>query len=141
MLILATSFAYKFYSDNEETTRRYEELVGKTSDYNQITDALAKLRTDYADQKRLQEKLIEEWGDLPEPEQSRHPHWDLAKSCDIIDFELDKNQRKGPGDLLALFNSADYIELAIYKSDPNTVGSASSLLGLDYRDTVTINFK
>jgi len=60
---------------------------------------------------------------------------------DIIDFELDKNQRKGPGDLLALFNSADYIELAIYKSDPNTVGSASSLLGLDYRDTVTINFK
>ncbi len=58
----------------------------------------------------------------------------------IINFELDKNQRKGPGDALALFNSAGYIELAIYKSDLNSVGGASSLLGLNYRDTVTINF-
>jgi len=59
---------------------------------------------------------------------------------DIINFKLEKNQRKGPGDLLALFNSSDYIELAIYKSDLNTVGGASSLLGLDYRDTITVNF-
>lgn len=59
---------------------------------------------------------------------------------DIINFDLEKEKRKGPGDLLALFNSSDYIELAIYKSDMNTVGSASSLLGLDYRDTVSINF-
>ena len=59
----------------------------------------------------------------------------------IINFDLDRGQRKGPGDLLALFNSANYIELAIYKSDPNTVGGASTLLGLDYRDTITINFK
>ncbi|MEH6679296.1 MAG: SAM-dependent chlorinase/fluorinase [Sediminicola sp.] len=62
------------------------------------------------------------------------------KYSDIINFELEKGQRKGPGDLLALFNSADYIELAIYKSDLNTVGGASTLLGLDYRDVVTINF-
>lgn len=59
----------------------------------------------------------------------------------IINFDLDRGQRKGPGDLLALFNSANYLELAIYKSDPNTVGGASTLLGLDYRDTITINFK
>lgn len=59
---------------------------------------------------------------------------------DIINFSLEKGKRKGPGDLLALFNSSDYIELAIYKSDLNTVGGASSLLGLDYRDTITINF-
>ncbi|MEW2921874.1 SAM-dependent chlorinase/fluorinase [Muricauda sp. ANG21] len=58
----------------------------------------------------------------------------------IIHFDLDKSQRKGPGDALALFNSAGYIELAIYKSDLNSVGGASSLLGLNYRDTVTINF-
>lgn len=62
------------------------------------------------------------------------------KFSDIINFDLDKNQRKGPGDLLALFNSSEYIELAIYKSDLNTVGGASTLLGLDYRDTITINF-
>ncbi len=60
---------------------------------------------------------------------------------DIINFDLDKNQRKGPGDLLALFNSAGYIELAIYKSDLNTVGGASSLLGLDYRDTIVVEFE
>lgn len=62
------------------------------------------------------------------------------KYSDIINFDLEKNQRKGAGDLLALFNSAEYIELAIYKSDLNTVGGASTLLGLDYRDTITINF-
>lgn len=59
---------------------------------------------------------------------------------DIINFDLGKNQRKGPGDLLALFNSSHYLELAIYKSDLNTVGGASTLLGLDYRDTIMINF-
>lgn len=58
----------------------------------------------------------------------------------IINFDLEKNSRKGAGDLLALFNSSGYIELAIYKSNLDTVGGASTLLGLDYRDTVTINF-
>lgn len=62
------------------------------------------------------------------------------KYSDIINFDLDKLQRNGPGDLLALFNSADYIELAIYKSDLNSVGGASTLLGLDYRDTIIVNF-
>ncbi|MCB0372510.1 MAG: SAM-dependent chlorinase/fluorinase [Muricauda sp.] len=58
----------------------------------------------------------------------------------IINYHLDRAQRKGPGDALALFNSAGYMELAIYKSDLNSVGGASTLLGLNYRDTVTINF-
>ena len=65
----------------------------------------------------------------------------VNKYSEIINFDLEKSQRKGPGDLLALFNSSGYIELAIYKSDLNTVGGASSLLGLNYRDTVIINFK
>ena len=58
----------------------------------------------------------------------------------FINYELPPDKRKGPGDLLALFNSSGYIELAIYKSDQHSVGSASSLLGLEYRDTITINF-
>ena len=58
----------------------------------------------------------------------------------IVNYELDKQRRRGPGDALALFNSAGYVELAIYKSDLNSVGGASSLLGLNYRDTITINF-
>lgn len=59
---------------------------------------------------------------------------------DIIDFSLEKSQRKSDGDLLALFNSSEYIELAIYKSNLKTVGGASTLLGLDYRDTIIIDF-
>ncbi|WP_339709455.1 SAM-dependent chlorinase/fluorinase [uncultured Kriegella sp.] len=59
---------------------------------------------------------------------------------DIINFDLERSKRKGAGDVLAIFNSANYVELAIYKSDLNTVGGASTLLGLDYRDTITINF-
>ncbi len=58
----------------------------------------------------------------------------------IINFDLDRSQRKGPGDALALFNTAGFIELAIYKSNLNSVGGASTLLGLNYRDTITINF-
>ncbi len=58
----------------------------------------------------------------------------------IINYELDRAQRKGPGDALALFNTSGFVELSIYKSDLNSVGGASTLLGLQYRDTITINF-
>lgn len=61
------------------------------------------------------------------------------KYGDIINYDLEKDQRKAPGELLALFNSSGYIEIALYKSDHNTVGGASTLLGLDYRDTILIN--
>ena len=61
---------------------------------------------------------------------------------DAINFEVPKDKRKEEdGKKLALFNSAGYIELAIYKSNPSTVGSASSLFGLEHRDSVTINFQ
>ncbi len=58
----------------------------------------------------------------------------------LINFDLPASQRRGPGDLLALFNAAGYLELAIYKSNLKTVGGAATLLGLDYRDTILINF-
>lgn len=44
------------------------------------------------------------------------------------------------GQKLAIFNEAGYLEIAIFRSNPNTVGSASSLLGLNYRDAVSIVF-
>jgi S-adenosylmethionine hydrolase len=54
------------------------------------------------------------------------------------------NQKKIPlkdleGERLAIFNDADFLEIAIYKSNPKH-GSASSLLGLYFRDTITIDF-
>ena len=59
---------------------------------------------------------------------------------DAIDFSIEKEAREEDGKKLALFNSAGYIELAVYKSNHSTVGSASALFGLSLRDTVTINF-
>ncbi len=44
------------------------------------------------------------------------------------------------GDKLAIFNEAGYLEIAIFRSNPMSVGSASSLLGLGYRDNITIHF-
>ncbi|MBL4663476.1 MAG: SAM-dependent chlorinase/fluorinase [Flavobacteriaceae bacterium] len=60
---------------------------------------------------------------------------------DAINFEIPADRREEDGKKLALWNSSNYLELAIYKSNPKTVGSASSLFGLEYWDTVTINFE
>ena len=59
---------------------------------------------------------------------------------DAINFDLPPEKREEDGKKLALWNSGEYLELAIYKSNPTTVGSASSLFGLEYRDTITVNF-
>ena len=60
---------------------------------------------------------------------------------DFINFDNPKINRVEDGNKLALWNSSEYLELAVYKSNPKTVGSASSLFGLNYRDTVSINFE
>ena len=59
---------------------------------------------------------------------------------DIVNFDVPEEQRQDEGRGLVVFNSSDYLEIAIYKSDLATVGSASSLMGLKMRDTVTVNF-
>jgi S-adenosyl-L-methionine hydrolase (adenosine-forming) len=62
------------------------------------------------------------------------------KYSDIIDFNLPKEQRQKDGTRLALFNSAQYLEIAMYRSNLSTVGGAVSLLGLNYRAVITIKF-
>ena len=44
------------------------------------------------------------------------------------------------GEKLAIFNEAGFLEIAIFRSNPATVGSASTLLGLDQRSIITILF-
>ncbi|CAI8360176.1 MAG: Adenosyl-chloride synthase [Polaribacter sejongensis] len=44
------------------------------------------------------------------------------------------------GSKLAIFNAAGYLEIAIYRSNSDTVGGASTLLGLGYRDSITLDF-
>jgi|TARA_B110000285_G_scaffold230823_1_gene298138 S-adenosylmethionine hydrolase len=57
-----------------------------------------------------------------------------------IDFSLPKEKREEDGKKLALFNSVGHLELAVYKSNPLTIGSATSLFGLNYRDPINIQF-
>lgn len=60
---------------------------------------------------------------------------------EVVNFKTPKEKRNDEGKGLVLFNSANFLEIAVYKSNRDTVGSAASLMGLDYRDTITINFE
>lgn len=62
------------------------------------------------------------------------------KYNDIVNYEIDENRNHYDGDRLAIFNSAGFLEIAVYRSNLNTVGGATSLLGLDYRDTIIVEF-
>lgn len=63
----------------------------------------------------------------------------LAKYSEIAQV-LKRTIKDCEGEKLVIFNDADYLEIAIYKSNPEKIGSAASLLGLNYRDVVTIDF-
>jgi len=59
---------------------------------------------------------------------------------DAIDYSIPKEKREEDGKKIALFNNLGYLELSIYKSNSETVGSASTLFGLNYRDQISIHF-
>lgn len=63
-----------------------------------------------------------------------------SKYSDIIDFKIPEDKRNDEGRGLVVFNSSGYLEIAIYKSNTTSVGSASTLMGLKMRDTITVNF-
>ena len=65
--------------------------------------------------------------------QIREKYSDIAASSKypVKDFE---------GTKLAIFNEAGLLEIAIFRSNPYSVGTASTLLGIGYRDVITINF-
>ncbi|WP_298368678.1 SAM-dependent chlorinase/fluorinase [uncultured Lutibacter sp.] len=63
-----------------------------------------------------------------------------TRYSEFVNFSVPKEQRQKDGSKLALFNSANYLEIAMYRSNLNTVGGASSLLGLNYRDVLTVKF-
>jgi len=63
------------------------------------------------------------------------------KYSDIVDYSVEKKDRYIDGIKMALFNSAELIEVAIYRSSLDTFGGASNLLGIKYRDQLTITFE
>ncbi|WP_422104237.1 SAM hydrolase/SAM-dependent halogenase family protein [Winogradskyella sp.] len=58
----------------------------------------------------------------------------------IVNFDIEESKRNDEGKGLVVFNSSGYLEIAVYRSNCSTVGSASTLMGLNTMDTVTVNF-
>lgn len=59
---------------------------------------------------------------------------------DIINFNLSEDQRSDEGKALIIFNSNNYLQISIYRSNPENVGTAATLLGLKIYDSVTVIF-
>lgn len=59
---------------------------------------------------------------------------------EVVDYTIPTDKRQDDGKRLALFNSANFLEIALYRSNLKTVGGASVLLGLKYRDPITVKF-
>ncbi|MDW5289800.1 SAM-dependent chlorinase/fluorinase [Formosa sp. PL04] len=62
------------------------------------------------------------------------------KYSEVVDFTKPASDRQAEGKGLVVFNSSNYLEIAIYKSNTTTVGGASTLMGLKLMDTITVNF-
>lgn len=65
----------------------------------------------------------------------------FQRYSEVVNFDVAPQDRQNDGDKLAIWNTGGYLELAMYKSNPSSVGSASALFGLNFRDTVSVNFK
>ena len=62
------------------------------------------------------------------------------KYSDIVNFDIEESKRNDEGKGMVVFDSSGHLEIAVYKSNCKTVGSASTLMGLKTMDTVTVNF-
>ncbi len=71
---------------------------------------------------------------------SRYKFTKIFNKYNEINNENDSNSSSLDGEKLALFNSANYLEIAVFRSNPKSFGGASTLFGLEYRDRVTIDF-
>ncbi|MBC3759580.1 SAM-dependent chlorinase/fluorinase [Hyunsoonleella sp. SJ7] len=62
------------------------------------------------------------------------------KYSDFINFDIPKEKRQDEGKGLVVFNSGGFLEIAMYKSDSKKHGSAATLMGLQIRDAIGIDF-
>ena len=63
------------------------------------------------------------------------------KYSDIVNFNIPASDRNDEGKGLVVFNSSELLQISIYRSNPQNVGTASSLMGLKIYDSVTVSFK
>lgn len=91
----------------------------------------------------ISKSLFEEFGNGHKFEiQARSAKFDKIHKTysDVVNFKSDPSTRTDGGKRLALWNSYDLLELAIYKSNPKSVGGAKQLLGLEYLDSISVTF-
>lgn len=90
----------------------------------------------------ISQKMFQEVGKGREFEikASRYSFTKMHRKYNEIKGSNAISARQYDGHKLVLFNSAGYLEIAIYRSNLDTVGGASTLLGLQYRDPVIIDF-
>ncbi len=62
------------------------------------------------------------------------------KYSDIVNYDMPQEKRNDEGKGLVVFNSSDYLEIALYRGSNEGSGGASALLGLNMRDTITVSF-
>ncbi|MDO1500481.1 SAM-dependent chlorinase/fluorinase [Winogradskyella maritima] len=62
------------------------------------------------------------------------------KYSDLVNFDIPIEKRDDEGRGLVVFSASGHLEIAVYKSNCDSVGSASSLMGLKAMDTVTVTF-
>jgi len=135
------------------------DVIGKQiSEYKQLTEVHPYINDDknqiigsaiYIDNygniiSNISKKLFQEVGKgRPFEVVARNYTFDkiFQKYNEFVNYDTPKENRQDDGKKLAIFNSANYLEIAIYKSNLTTVGGASTLLGLDYRDSITVRFK
>jgi S-adenosylmethionine hydrolase len=58
----------------------------------------------------------------------------------LINYSLPPSQQQKPGKAMAIFNSLNLLEIALYKGEPNKGGSAANLLGLCVGDSIKITY-
>lgn len=59
---------------------------------------------------------------------------------EFVSYDTPKEKRMNEGKRIALYNSNTHLEIALYKSSLETSGGASTLLGISYRDSVSVTF-
>ena len=64
----------------------------------------------------------------------------FQKYSDLVNHNIPVNERNDEGKGLVVFNSSNLMQISIYRSNPQNVGTASSLMGLKIYDSVTISF-
>ncbi len=58
----------------------------------------------------------------------------------LVNFDIPIEKRNDVGRGMAVFNSTDYLEIAMYKSNKASVGGAATLMGLDMMDSIIVQF-